>query len=180
MPETPLKRAAQRRREDGGRYRFTDPPDAIELAVAHRRREQDASSMGRYSDILMGHFMAPRNSGCMTEPDRIGLCGQPGDGPFMLLFLRLRDGRILDAMFKTFGCGPTIASGSMLTEMIKGRSVSECLTLTPENVADALGGVPPDKAYGPALAIGALRAALLESAAGAETIHSGSQEPESK
>jgi nitrogen fixation NifU-like protein len=125
--------------------------------------------MGRYSEILMDHFVSPRNSGTMAEPDRIGLCGQPGDGPFLLLFLRIRDGIVQEAMFKTFGCGPTIAAGSILTEMIRGRPISDCLALTPQDVADALGGVPPDKAYSPALAIGALRAALLEPVARGET-----------
>jgi nitrogen fixation NifU-like protein len=120
--------------------------------------------MGRYSDILMNHFLSPRNAGPMQDPDRIGLVGIPGQGPFMVVCLRLDGDRVTEARFQTHGCGATIAAGSMLTELVAHRSVRECLALTAEHLTAALGGVPPDKVHCPALAVAALRAALPEPA----------------
>jgi nitrogen fixation protein NifU and related proteins len=116
--------------------------------------------MGSYSEVLMDHFNNPRNEGSMQAPDRIGLVGTPGNGAFMVLCLRLREGRVAEARFQTYGCGASIAAGSLLTEMITDRSVAECLSLTVEQLIDELGGVPPHKLHAPALAIGALRIAL--------------------
>jgi NifU-like protein involved in Fe-S cluster formation len=116
--------------------------------------------MGLYSDVLMDHFLSPHNSGKLEGADRIGLVGVPGQGPFMIVYLRLDHERVVEARFQTHGCGPTIAAGSLLTEMIRNRPVQECLALTAEQLTDALGGVPPDKRHSPALAIAALRAAL--------------------
>jgi nitrogen fixation NifU-like protein len=96
----------------------------------------------------------------MDAPDRIGVVGVPGRGPFLLLCLRVQEGRVLEAKYQTHGCGASIASGSMLTVLIAQRTVEECLILTAEQLADALGGVPPDKLHCPAMAIAALRAAL--------------------
>jgi nitrogen fixation NifU-like protein len=118
--------------------------------------------MSGLSNILMDHFTAPRNQGPMECPDQIGLVGTPGNGPFLLLCLRLKDKRVLEAKFQTYGCGGSIAAGSMLTEMITGRSIGECLELTVEQLTEALGGVPPNKAHCPVLAIGALRNALRD------------------
>jgi len=118
--------------------------------------------MGAYSDILMDHFTAPRNSGAMDSPDATGHVGSPGRGPFLILYLHMKGNEILAAKFQTYGCGPTIACGSVLTEMIAGRSVAECLELTAQTLIDALDGVPPDKLHSPALAIAALRDALKE------------------
>jgi nitrogen fixation protein NifU and related proteins len=78
----------------------------------------------------------------------------------MILYLRIHDGRVGEAKYHTVGCGPTIASGSMLTEVIVGRTIAECRELTVEHLVEALDGVPPDKLHCPALAIGALRDAL--------------------
>jgi nitrogen fixation NifU-like protein len=116
--------------------------------------------MGKYSDILMDHFTSPRNSGPMQAPDLIGLVGTPGQGPFLLLCLRVKDGIVVEARFQTYGCGPTIAAGSLLTEMITDRPIADCSAITPEQLTEALGGVPPDKLHSPALAVGALHAAL--------------------
>lgn len=118
--------------------------------------------MGYYSDVLMEHFQSPHNNGPMDAPDAVGLVGVPGQGPFLLLALRLRNGRVAEARYQTNGCGATIASGSVLTEMILGRAVEECLALTTERLTDALGGVPPDKAHCPAMAVAALNNALRE------------------
>jgi nitrogen fixation NifU-like protein len=78
----------------------------------------------------------------------------------MILYLRLAEGAVAEARFQTFGCGVSIASGSVLTELIPRRPITECLALTAADVIAALDGVPPDKRHGPALAIGALRDAL--------------------
>jgi nitrogen fixation protein NifU and related proteins len=118
--------------------------------------------MGKYSDTLMDHFTAPRNSGVLDSPDFTGHAGTPGRGPFLILYLRIGGDQILAARFQTYGCGPTIASGSVLTEMITGRSVNHCLELTAQSLIDSLDGVPPDKLHSPALAIAALRDALKE------------------
>jgi nitrogen fixation NifU-like protein len=116
--------------------------------------------MGKYSETLSEHVMAPRNGGAMESPDLTGHSGAPGRGAFLILYLKVSDGRVAAAKYHTIGCGPTIASGSMLTEMIVGRSIAECRGLTVENLVEALDGVPPDKLHCPALAIGALRDAL--------------------
>jgi nitrogen fixation protein NifU and related proteins len=118
--------------------------------------------MGTYSDTLMDHFTTPRNSGALESPDVTGHAGSPGRGPFLILYLRLKGNQVLAAKFQTYGCGPTIACGSILTEMITGRSIDQCLELTAQAVIDALDGVPPDKLHSPALAIAALRDALKE------------------
>jgi nitrogen fixation NifU-like protein len=80
----------------------------------------------------------------------------------MILYLRVNDARITAAKYHTVGCGPTIASGSMLTEMIVGKSIAECRELKVENLIEALDGMPPDKLHCPALAIGALQDALAK------------------
>ncbi len=116
--------------------------------------------MATYSETLTEHVMAPRNAGVLDHPDLTGHAGAPGRGAFMILFLRVKEGRIAAAMYQTIGCGPTIASGSMLTELILGRTIGECRALTAKNLIDALDGMPPDKLHCPALAIAALRDAL--------------------
>jgi nitrogen fixation protein NifU and related proteins len=116
--------------------------------------------MGKFSETLMDHVTAPRNTGVMENPDFTGMAGSPGRGAFLVLCLRVRDGRIAEAKFQTYGCGPSIAAGSMLTEMIVGRTLDECREVTAEQLIEALDGVPPDKLHCPALAIGALRNAI--------------------
>jgi nitrogen fixation NifU-like protein len=116
--------------------------------------------MGKYSDALMDHFSSPRNMGAMDGADRVGHAGMPGRGPFLILYLRMNGDVVAQAMFQTHGCGPTIASGSALTELIVGRSASECLALTVEDLIEALDGVPPEKRHSPTLAIAALGHAL--------------------
>jgi len=120
--------------------------------------------MGKYSETLMDHVTAPRNSGLLENPDLTGMAGSPGRGAFLVLFLKTEDDRITTAKFHTYGCGPTIAAGSMLTELIVGRTIAECRELTAEHLIEALDGVPPDKLHCPALAIGALHDALRKAA----------------
>ncbi len=129
--------------------------------------------MGRYSDVLMDHFTSPRHSGAMESPDRVGQAGAPGRGPFLILYLRMDGDRVADSRFQTYGCGPLIASGSVLTGAIEGRAAGECLGLTEEDIIEALDGVPPEKRHGPALAIMALRDALRGFAPGADQAGAG-------
>jgi nitrogen fixation NifU-like protein len=122
--------------------------------------EMGQRSMGKYSDTLMEHFTSPRNSGALASPDVTGHAGTPGRGPFMILYLQIAGGKVVAAKFQTYGCGSTIACGSMLTEMIIGRSLEDCLRLTTDTLIERLDGVPAEKMHSPALAITALRDAL--------------------
>jgi NifU-like protein involved in Fe-S cluster formation len=116
--------------------------------------------MGKYSETMMDHVLSPRNGGVMESPDLTGHAGTPGRGAFLILFLRVEDGRIASAKYHTVGCGPTIACGSMLSELVRGRTIAECGKLTADHLIEALDGVPPDKLHCPAMAIAALRDAL--------------------
>jgi nitrogen fixation protein NifU and related proteins len=116
--------------------------------------------MGKYSETMMDHVLSPRNGGATEHPDLTGHAGTPGRGAFLILFLKVEEGRIAAAKYHTVGCGPTIACGSMLSELVLGRSIAECRGLTTEDLIEALDGVPPDKLHCPALVIGALRDAL--------------------
>ncbi len=118
--------------------------------------------MRKYSETLTEHVMLPRNGGSIENPDLTGHAGVPGRGAFMILYLRIEDERVAVAKYHTVGCGPTIASGSMLTEMINGKPIAHCRELTVENLIEALDGMPPDKLHCPALAIGALKDALAK------------------
>jgi nitrogen fixation NifU-like protein len=116
--------------------------------------------MSRFSDILMDHFNSPRNRGRLESPDLVGVAGTVGNGPYIVLALRVCDGIVTDVKCETHGCGVTIAAGSMLTELIANRPLVECRSITVETLTQALGGVPSDKAHGPAIAVAALKSAL--------------------
>lgn len=118
--------------------------------------------MGKYSETLMDHVLSPRNSGVMDRPDLTGVAGTLGQGAFLVLYLRVEDGTVTDAKFQTYGCGPTIASGSMLTELILGQPLDDCRNLTAERLMEALDGVPPDKLHCPVLAVAALHDAIAK------------------
>jgi nitrogen fixation protein NifU and related proteins len=92
--------------------------------------------MGKYSETMMDHVLAPRNGGVMENPDLTGHAGTPGRGAFLILFFRVEDGRIAAAKYHTVGCGPTIACGSMLSELVVGRSIGNCRDLTAENLIE--------------------------------------------
>jgi nitrogen fixation protein NifU and related proteins len=131
--------------------------------VRNANREVDLeTAMGKYSETLSEHVMSPRNGGVIENADVIGHAGAPGRGAFMILYLRIEDERVTAAKYHTVGCGPTIACGSMLTEMVVGKSIAECRELTAEKLIEALDGMPPDKLHCPALAIAALRDALTK------------------
>ena len=116
--------------------------------------------MPRYSATVMDHFQSPRNWGKLECADLVGVAGLPGQGRFLVLHLRLKDGRIAEANYQSHGCGATIAAGSMLTELIIGRSATECRELSADDLLDALEGLPPDKRHCTRFAVDALRDAL--------------------
>jgi len=117
-------------------------------------------AQGPYSEKVMDHFMHPRNMGEIEDASGVGEVGNPACGDVMRLYLKIEDGKIVDAKFKTFGCGAAIASSSMTTELIKGKSIDEALKLSNEAVSEALGGLPPAKQHCSVLAEEALQAAL--------------------
>jgi nitrogen fixation NifU-like protein len=116
--------------------------------------------MSQYSEKVMDHFAHPRNVGEMENPDGVGKVGNPVCGDIMNLYLRVKDGVITDATFKTFGCGAAIATSSMVTELVKGKTVKDALAISNRAVAEALGGLPPIKMHCSVLAEEALRAAI--------------------
>ncbi|MGE5529278.1 MAG: Fe-S cluster assembly scaffold protein NifU [Patescibacteria group bacterium] len=113
-----------------------------------------------YTDQVMDHFQNPRNVGEIEGADGVGEVGNPVCGDIMKIYLRVKDGRIEDVKFKTFGCGAAIATSSMATEMIRGKTLDEALALTREAVAEALGGLPPNKMHCSNLAADAVRKAI--------------------
>lgn len=115
---------------------------------------------GPYSDTLIDHFENPRNMGEINGADGEAEVGNPTCGDVTKIYLKIEDGRIVDAKFKTFGCAAAIASSSMTTELIKGKTLDEALKLTNETVAERLGGLPPEKQHCSVMAEDALRAAI--------------------
>ena len=113
-----------------------------------------------YSDKVMEHFMNPRNVGEIENPDGIGHVGNPVCGDIMVLYIKVDDSIIVDAKFKTFGCGAAIATSSMVTEMVKGRNIDEALEISNRAVAEALDGLPPIKMHCSTLAEEALKSAI--------------------
>ena len=115
-----------------------------------------------YTEKVMDHFQNPRNVGEIPDPDGVGEVGNPVCGDIMKIYLRVKDGRIEDIKFKTFGCGAAIATSSMLTEMVKGKTLEEAMAVTREAVAEALGGLPPNKMHCSNLAADALHKAIAD------------------
>ncbi len=116
--------------------------------------------MALYSEKVMDHFRKPRNVGVIPDADGVGQVGNAKCGDIMKMYLKIDDGVISDVKFETFGCGSAIASSSMATELIKGKSVSEALSLTNKAVEEALDGLPDYKLHCSVLAEQAVRAAL--------------------
>jgi nitrogen fixation NifU-like protein len=113
-----------------------------------------------YNETVMEHFTNPRNVGEIEDADGVGEVGSPQCGDIMKIFLKVEDNIIKDIKFKTFGCASAIASSSIMTEMVKGRTIEEALALTNKDVVDALGGLPPAKVHCSVLAEQAIRAAI--------------------
>lgn len=115
-----------------------------------------------YSEKVMDHFMHPRNVGEIPDADGMGKVGNPICGDIMALYIKVKDNIIIDAKFKTFGCGAAIATSSMVTELVKGKSVDEALSISNRAVAEALGGLPQVKMHCSLLAEQALKSALQD------------------
>ena len=113
-----------------------------------------------YSEKVMDHFKNPRNVGEIEDPDGVGHIGNPVCGDIMELYIKVNDGIIVDAKFKTFGCGAAIATSSIVTELVKGKNIKEALKISNKAVAEALDGLPPLKMHCSVLAEEALRSAI--------------------
>ena len=114
-----------------------------------------------YSEKVMDHFMNPRNVGEIEGADGVGEVGNAKCGDIMKMYLKIENDIITDVKFKTFGCGAAIATSSMATELVKGKSLEEALSLTNKAVVEALDGLPPVKIHCSVLAEEAIKAALL-------------------
>ncbi len=115
-----------------------------------------------YSEKVMEHFANPRNVGEIKDADGIGKVGNPVCGDLMWIYIKVKDNRLEDVKFKTFGCGAAIATSSMITEMAKGKTLEEALKITRSDVADALDGLPPIKMHCSNLAADGLHAAIKD------------------
>ncbi len=118
--------------------------------------------MSLYSEKVMDHFKNPRNVGVIEDADGVGEVGNAKCGDIMKMYIKVKDGVLIDVKFETFGCGSAIATSSMATEMIKGKPLEEALTLTNRAVTEALGGLPAYKLHCSVLAEQAVQAAILD------------------
>ena len=118
--------------------------------------------MALYTETEMDHFKNPRNVGAIENADGIGEVGNAKCGDIMKIYLKIEDNIITDVKFETFGCGSAIASSSISTEMIKGKSVEDALKLTNKEVVDALGGLPAHKIHCSVLAEEAIKSAIKD------------------
>ncbi len=114
----------------------------------------------QYSEKVMEHFRNPRNVGEIENPDGVGHVGNPVCGDIMELYIKVENNIIVDVKFKTFGCGAAIATSSMVTELVKGKSIDDALAISNKAVAEALGGLPPIKMHCSVLAEEALKSAI--------------------
>ena len=116
--------------------------------------------MALYTDTVMDHFMHPRNVGEIADADGVGQVGNAKCGDIMKMYLKIKDGVIEDVKFETFGCGSAIASSSMATEMIKGKTIDEALAVTNRQVVEARGGLPAHKVHCSVLAEESIKSAI--------------------
>ena len=115
-----------------------------------------------YSEKVMEHFDNPRNMGVLENADAVGTVGNAKCGDIMRIYLKIQNDIIEDVSFKTFGCGAAVATSSMATELVKGKSIEEALTITNKAVMDALDGLPPNKVHCSLLAEEAINAAIYD------------------
>jgi len=115
-----------------------------------------------YNEKVMDHFTNPRNVGEILDASGVGTVGNAICGDVMKMFLKIENDIIVDIKFKTFGCGAAVATSSMVTEMVKGKTIEEALKISNKAVAEALGGLPPIKLHCSVLAEEALRSALKD------------------
>jgi len=116
-----------------------------------------------YSKKVMQHFMHPHNMGEIKNPDGIGKAGNPVCGDVMQIFIKIKNNKITNIKFKTFGCAAAIATTSMLTDLVKGKTLEDALKITQNDVAKALNGLPPIKMHCSNLAIDTLHTAIKNS-----------------
>ena len=116
--------------------------------------------MAIYSDKVMDHFMHPRNVGEIENPDGVGEVGNPVCGDMMAFYIKVKDNRLEDVKFRTFGCGAAIAVSSMVSEMAMGKTLDEALKITPQSVAEELEGLPKNKFHCSNLGAEALQKAI--------------------
>ena len=129
--------------------------------------------MGMYNDKVMDHFMNPHNIGELENPDGIGTYGSPVCGDMMQISIRVQDDIITDAKFKTFGCGSAIASSSVATDMIIGKTIDQALAITNKQIVTELGGLPAVKIHCSVLADHAIKAAIYNFAQKNGKIYAG-------
>ena len=115
-----------------------------------------------YTQKVIEHFQSPKNVGELDDADGIGTVGNPSCGDIMKIYIKVQNEIIVDIKFQTFGCGAAIATSSITTEMVKGKTIEEAIKLTRNDVADALGGLPPIKMHCSNLATDALNAAIKD------------------
>jgi len=127
---------------------------------AHEMAGADARTAMKYSEKVMDHFRNPRNVGSIDGADGVGEVGNPACGDLMKLYIKVSDDVIEDVKFETFGCGAAIATSSMVTELVKGKTLDEALSVSNRQVAEALDGLPPIKMHCSNLAADALHAAI--------------------
>ncbi len=130
-----------------------------------------------YSEKVMDHFDHPRNAGVIQNADAVGTVGNAKCGDIMRIYLKIEDEKIKDVSFKTFGCGAAVATSSMATELVKGKSIEEALTITNKAVLDALDGLPPNKIHCSLLAEEAINAAIYNYATLNHKHYKGLREP---
>ena len=130
-----------------------------------------------YSDKVMEHFNSPHNMGEIEDADGVGTVGNAKCGDIMRMYLKVEDGRIADVRFKTFGCGAAVATSSMATDLVKGKTLEEALTITNKAVMEALDGLPPAKIHCSVLAEEAIQAAIWDYAKKNDLHFDGLQEP---
>ena len=118
--------------------------------------------MALYTETVMDHFMHPRNVGEIENPDGVGQVGNAKCGDIMKMYLKIKNNIIEDVKFETFGCGSAIASSSMATELIKGKTIEDALAVTNKQVVDALGGLPAYKLHCSVLAEESIKAAVKD------------------
>lgn len=118
------------------------------------------AEFGQYSEKVIDHYQNPRNVGEIDDADGVGMVGNPTCGDMMQITIKVHKEQIEDIKFKTFGCGAAIATSSMVTELVKGKTIEEALLVTNRDVADALDGLPPVKMHCSMLAEEAVRAAI--------------------
>lgn len=122
--------------------------------------DQSKKTGGMYTAEVMEHFRNPRHWGKMDAPDGIGKVGNPVCGDVMWIYIKVRDNRIVDISFETFGCVAAIATSSVTTDMVLGKTIEEALEITNKMVAKKLGGLPPNKMHCSMLAEDGIKAAI--------------------